>query len=205
MGLLLDPLPQRSVWLALALISLVVSIAACSNSSAAQISLQDAIPGPTKDPAIKATVRPTSGEETVDMGVSLVAKDGDTVLVHYHGTLDNGEVFDSSLQREPLTFILGSGQVIPGFDDAVRGLAINETVTVRLEPAFAYGERREDLIFELPISQAPQGLSQGENVRLANGLPATILEVSNKVALIDANHRLAGETLTFNIQLISIQ
>ena len=139
------------------------------------------------------------------MGVSLVAKDGDTVLVHYHGTLDNGEVFDSSLQREPLTFILGSGQVIPGFDDAVRGLAINETVTVRLEPAFAYGERREDLIFELPISQAPQGLSQGENVRLANGLPATILEVSNKVALIDANHRLAGEALTFNIQLISIQ
>jgi FKBP-type peptidyl-prolyl cis-trans isomerase 2 len=203
--LLLDPLPQRSVWLALTLVSLVLSIAACSNSNAAKISFQDDIPSPTKAPVIKATVRPISSEDTVDMGVNSVAKDGDTALVHYHGTLDNGEVFDSSLQREPLTFILGSGQVIPGFDDAVRGLAINETVTVRLQPEFAYGERREDLIFEIPISQAPQGLLQGDNVRLANGQPATILEVSNKVVSIDANHRLAGEALTFNIQLISIQ
>ena len=134
-----------------------------------------------------------------------IAKDGDTVSVHYQGTLDSGEVFDSSRDRSPLTFIVGSSQVISGFEEAVRGLSVGQSVTVRLKPDQAYGVRDEDLVLEVPRSQARGGLSVGDQVRLANGEPAVVLEVKGEVVRIDMNHPLAGQAVTFDIELVSIQ
>ena len=134
-----------------------------------------------------------------------VASDGDAVLVHYHGTLDSGEVFDSSRGREPLGFVLGSGQVIPGFDDAVRGLAPGENVTVRIPAPEAYGERRDDLVLEVPREGAPAGLGAGAQVRLGNGAVGTVVSIGEETVVVDANHPLAGQALTFELELVSIE
>ena len=138
-------------------------------------------------------------------GSTRVAQEGDSVSVHYHGTLDSGEVFDSSRGGDPLPpFVVGSGSVIAGFDEAVRGLAVGESVTVRIEPGEAYGERDESLIFDLPASGAPEGLKEGDQVMLDGGRPGTVLEISDTMIRIDANHELAGQALTFEIELVEI-
>ena len=131
--------------------------------------------------------------------------DNDTVEVHYHGTLDNGEVFDSSREREPFSFVVGSGQVIAGFDKAVRQLSVGESIIVRLEPEEAYGERRDDYVMELPISQLPEGLKSGDDVVFANGAHGVITDMTQETFTVDANHWLAGEALTFEIELVSIK
>lgn len=138
-------------------------------------------------------------------GSARVAQDGDKVQVHYHGTLDGGEVFDSSRERAPLPFTVGSGGVIKGFDDAVRGLAVGESVTVRLEPADAYGEHSEDRILTVPKDQVPDGVAVGAPLQLSNGARATVTEVSDDTVTLDANHELAGKALTFEIELVSIE
>ena len=134
-----------------------------------------------------------------------MASDGDMVAVHYTGTLDNGEEFDSSRERGPLSFVLGSGQMISGFDAAVHGLKVGDAITVRLEPSEAYGERDDDLIVELPLGRLPQGMTAGDNVLFQNGAQGVVLEVTDEVYRVDVNHELAGNTLTFEIELISIQ
>src|SRR3972149_64038 len=88
-----------------------------------------------------------------DRAPSEKLQEGDTVSVHYRGTLDSGEEFDSSRGGEPLTFVVGGGQIIKGFDDAVRGLSVGETVKVRLEPDQGYGQPRQDMVFEVPRRQ----------------------------------------------------
>ena len=125
--------------------------------------------------------------------------------VHYHGTLDSGEVFDSSRERQPLQFTVGAGDVISGFDDAVRGLGVGESVTVTLPPAEAYGERREDLVLAVPAAGAPEGLKAGDRVQLGNGAQATVVEVTDEQITVDANHELAGQALTFEIELVGIE
>ncbi len=130
---------------------------------------------------------------------------GDSVTVHYRGTLASGEEFDSSLEREPITFFVGSGQMIAGFDDAVRGLAAGDKVTVHLEPDQAYGEYEDDLIFDVPSADAPEGLVPGDTVQFSNGAPGVVLEITDEVVRVDANHPLAGESLTFEIEVVSIQ
>ena len=132
-------------------------------------------------------------------------QDNDTVEVHYHGTLDNGEVFDSSREREPFSFVVGTGQVISGFDDAVRQLKVGETITVRLEPVEAYGERRDDFVVDVPISLLQDGLDVGDQVVFQNGARGVITEVAEDTFTVDANHWLAGEALTFEIELLSIK
>lgn len=134
-----------------------------------------------------------------------MAEAGDTVQVHYHGTLDSGEVFDSSRDRGPLRFTVGTGQVIRGFDDAVDGIAVGESVTVRLEPAEAYGERDPTAILSLPRDGAPEGLAVGDRLQLANGLPVTIVALTDTEVRVDANHPLAGMALTFEIELVTIE
>ena len=134
-----------------------------------------------------------------------MANEGETVKVHYHGTLDDGEVFDSSRGQDPLTFVVGDGKVIAGFDEAVRGLAVGQTVKVRLEPPDAYGERQDDRVFEVPRKEAPEGVQPGHEVRLSGGTPGIIIEVTEEVIQIDGNHPLAGKTLTFELQLVSVQ
>ena len=133
-----------------------------------------------------------------------IAEIGDSVEVHYRGTLENGDVFDSSLNRDPLQFVIGSGQMIAGFDNAVRGMSVGDTVMARLEPAEAYGEVDPALIDEFPISQAPEGIKVGDQVSVS-GIPAVVTIVSDSTVTVDANHQLAGEILTFEIQMMVIK
>ncbi len=134
---------------------------------------------------------------------SRVAGDGDRVAVHYTGTLDDGSEFDSSEGRDPLSFVVGSGDVISGFDDAVRGLAVGESRTVRLEPAQAYGDVDPELIVTVPLDQAPPGLEVGRQVQY-QGRVATVVELTEDTITVDANHPLAGQALTFAVELVSI-
>ena len=131
-------------------------------------------------------------------------QDGDTVEVNYRGTLDDGAEFDSSYGRAPLSFVVGQGQLIPGFEGAVKGLTLGDKVTVRLEAGDAYGEPSEDMIFEVPRAQAPEDVSEGDQVQLNNGAAATIVQVTSEIVRIDANHPLAGKALTFEIEVVSI-
>ena len=139
------------------------------------------------------------------------AQQGNTVSVHYTGTLDSGDVFDSSREREPLEFTVGNGQVIPGFDRAVEGLAVGESRKVRLDPGEAYGEPREDLVVEVPRSQfPPQGdpeVGMQVQVQVAPGQNrvATVAEVDEEAITLDLNHPLAGKALTFDVELVGIQ
>lgn len=146
---------------------------------------------------------PTASENTSgDSG--RVAAAGDTVSVHYRGTLDDGSEFDSSEGREPLTFEIGSGQVITGFDAAVTGLAVGETRTVRMTPDEAYGELSDDMIIDVPLSDLPEGVAVGDELVSPQGARVLVLEVGTDSAKIDMNHPLAGEALTFEITLVSI-
>lgn len=137
------------------------------------------------------------------MAEARVAKDGDTVHVHYTGTLDDGEQFDSSRGRDPLSFTVGSGQVIGGFDEAVRGLTPGESRTVHIEPGDAYGERDESRVLSVPAAEAPDGLKAGDRVQMGEQ-PALVTEVTAETVTVDANHELAGKALNFDVELISL-
>lgn len=130
---------------------------------------------------------------------------GDQVSVHYTGTLDDGSEFDSSRGGDPLEFEIGTGTVISGFERAVAELSVGESATFRLEPEEAYGEPRHDLVFEVPKGNAPDGLEIGDAVQLATGQPATVIDVTDAVVQVDANHPLAGQALTFEVELMSVE
>ena len=138
------------------------------------------------------------------------AQSGDTVSVHYAGRLDDGTPFDSSEGREPLSFTLGAGQVVAGFDAAVTGMEVGDEKTVRLEPAEAYGERRDDLVLSVPKTACPNGaaLQDGQGVRLGlqggGSIDARVVEVGGEAVTLDANHPLAGQALTFDLQLVGV-
>lgn len=138
------------------------------------------------------------------------AQSGDTVHVHYTGRLDDDTVFDSSEGREPLTFTLGSGQVVPGFDRAVTGLEPGESRTVRMEADEAYGERRDDLVLSVPHGAFPDGIDPEPGQRLQLGLQgggaldAHVVEVGEDAVTLDANHPLAGHALTFDVTLVEV-
>jgi len=129
---------------------------------------------------------------------------GDRVSVHYRGSLDTGKEFDSSEGRDPLEFVVGSGEVIPGFEEAVSQLAVGEKVTLRLEAEDAYGQRDESLVFNLPASGAPDRLRVGDQLLLDNDRPAVVTEITDATVVADANHLLAGQALTFEIELVAI-
>lgn len=133
-----------------------------------------------------------------------MVKNGDTVSVHYRGTLDDGSEFDSSAGREPLSFTVGTGEVIAGFDEAVMGLKVGDKNKVRMEAAKAYGERREDLVVTAPASQAPAGLKVGDRVSVG-GQAAVVTKLDAESVTVDANHPLAGKALTFEVELVSIK
>lgn len=133
------------------------------------------------------------------------ASDGDTIGVFYRGTLDDGTEFDSNIGEQPLVFVLGAGNLIVGFEDAVRGKSVGETITVRLEPAEAYGERDESRIIEVPAEGAPEGLVVGQRVQFGSGGAGTILAITEDFITVDTNHQLAGQALTFEITIESIE
>lgn len=138
------------------------------------------------------------------------AQTNDTVKVHYTGRLNDGTVFDSSVEREPLQFTLGEGQVIPGFENAVIGMTAGESKTVTIAADQAYGPRRDDLILAVERDQFPPDITpevgQQLQVRQTNGDVAlvTVAEVGEAAVKLDANHPLAGHDLTFEIQLVEI-
>jgi peptidylprolyl isomerase len=139
------------------------------------------------------------------------AKKGDTVAVHYTGTLGDGTVFDSSKERDPLEFTLGSGQVIPGFDAAVEGLAAGESVKATIPCEQAYGERDDELAIETPREHIPAEVKLEVGRRLqarsAEGqvTRVTVTKVTEESVTLDANHPLAGQDLTFEIELVEIR
>lgn len=137
-------------------------------------------------------------------GSSSGAQDGDMVAVHYVGTLDNGTQFDSSYEREPLEFEVGTDQVIKGFDDAVHGMAVGDKKTVRIPAEEAYGPVDEDLIFPVPIEEAPEDVAIGDEVLIDGVIYGRVTAISETEVTIDTNHRFAGEALTFEIELVSI-
>ncbi len=138
------------------------------------------------------------------------AKSGDTVQVHYTGTLDDGTTFDSSQGRDPLTFKLGERQVIPGFEDAVTGMTVNDTKKVTLEENDAYGPRHDDAIQIVPREKIPDDVQLFPGAKLQAQTPEgetvalTVLEVNDENATLDANHPLAGHRLTFELELVAI-
>ncbi|NNC73911.1 MAG: peptidylprolyl isomerase [Acidimicrobiia bacterium] len=134
-----------------------------------------------------------------------MAVPGDAVAVHYTGSLDDGSVFDSSDGSQPLTFTLGSGAVIRGFDLAVVGLKIGSSKTVTILPEDGYGARDPERIVEVPLTSAPDGISVGDSVQFSDGSPGTVIEIGAETVVVDANHPLAGETLTFEIELIGYE
>jgi peptidylprolyl isomerase len=143
--------------------------------------------------------------------VAQTAEQGKTVAVHYTGKLDSGEVFDSSRDRDPLEFRVGEGQVIPGFDRAVEGLAVGETREVRIDPADAYGDRQPDLVVDVPAEQFPPDaepqVGQQVQVQVAPGQNrvARIADVGDATVQLDLNHPLAGEALTFEVELVEVK
>jgi len=138
------------------------------------------------------------------------AKAGDTVDVHYTGTLDDGVVFDSSVDREPLSFAIGAGQVIAGFDRAVTGLKVGESRVEKIQPEDAYGIHRPDMIASLPREHFPDSsdVQVGQTLELhmedGNVVHARVASTSTDTIDIDANHPLAGKTLTFEFELVKI-
>ena len=137
-------------------------------------------------------------------------KNGDTISVHYHGKLTDGSTFDTSDGREPLEFKVGGGQVIKGFDDAVLGMQVGDKKTVTIPVADAYGDRRDDMMMEYPKSDFPDDMKPEVGMELqmsdneGNVFPVLIAEVMEDVVILDANHPLAGEDLTFDLELVTI-
>ena len=138
-------------------------------------------------------------------------KDGSVVSVHYKGTLDDGTEFDSSHTRgEPMTFQMGGGQVIPGFESAALGMVTGESKTFTLAPTEAYGVGDPNAIQPVPTSHFPEGFEfqvggivQGENPD-GGAVMATINAVDGDTVILDFNHPMAGKNLTFEIEIVDV-
>lgn len=138
-------------------------------------------------------------------------KSGDKIKVHYHGKLTNGETFDSSAGREPLAFEVGSGMVIKGFDDGVTGMIVGEKKTIQIPFMDAYGPRNPEMVIEMPKDRFPADmeLELGMPLVMSDGqgqqFQVTIVEIKEAAVMLDANHPLAGQDLTFDLELVEIE
>ncbi len=137
-------------------------------------------------------------------------KTGDTVAIHYTGTLDDGTVFDTSDGRDPLEFTVGSGHIIPGLDSALPGMTLGERKTVAIECEQAYGALNPDLRQAIPRDGIPKDipLDLGTQLQMqtpdGQALPVTVVEADETTVTLDANHPLAGKDLTFDFEIIRI-
>ena len=134
---------------------------------------------------------------------------GDTVIVNYTGRLEDGTIFDSSLNegREPLTSTLGQGQLISGFEDGLIDMVVGETKTIEIEPENAYGNYQSEMITIVSKSQVPETIQVGETLQgnTPNGpIIVKVIEVGDDYVMIDANHPLAGQKLIFDLEVVGI-
>ena len=186
--------------------------------------------GPDAAPAPQATAAPevTSPEATapdaptprtspagpaptpLDPAPAAGAQTGDTVSVHYTGRLENGTVFDSSEGKDPLEFTLGQGQVIPGFERGVLGMAPGHSKTLQIPAEDAYGPRQPELVFEVDRDELPAELELEVGMQIQGGQPDggiaryTVVDITDTTVSLDANHFLAGQDLIFDIEVVGI-
>jgi peptidylprolyl isomerase len=143
------------------------------------------------------------------MGMTKAAQ-GSTVLLHYTGTLEDGTEFDSSRGGDPLRFTVGAGEVIPGFEEAVSGMAPGETRTFTIPANEAYGPRRDDLVMQVPLDQFPPeidfAVGQQYPVEVNEGqvVLVTVAALDSETVTLDANHPLAGKDLTFAVEVVTV-
>ena len=137
-------------------------------------------------------------------------KSNDKVKVHYTGKLLDGQIFDSSVDREPLEFTVGAGQMIPGFDKGVLDMGLNEKKTLNIPAAEAYGEAREELKQEVPRQHLPEDMKPEVGMALASQTPDghqmqfVVTEVKDETIVVDGNHPLAGKELVFEVEVVGI-
>lgn len=135
-------------------------------------------------------------------------KSGSKVKVHYTGTLNDGTVFDSSEGKEPLEFTIGENQVIPGFENGVKEMELNQEKTIKINPSEAYGEKHEKLIMKLPRDKFPKEIEANGRLILkgpqGQQIPAMITEINDSQVTIDLNHPLAGKELNFKVKVVAI-
>jgi peptidylprolyl isomerase len=145
-------------------------------------------------------------------GDSILEKveNGQYISVEYTGTLGNGEVFDSSRGRRPLEVHMGAGQMIKGFEDQLLGMGLNEKKVFTLSPEEAYGSRNDRLMQSIPRSEVPPGMELeigmliGLQTQDGQRVPARVVELDEEKIVLDLNHPLAGESLTFAIEVVGI-
>ena len=138
-------------------------------------------------------------------------KNGNTVKIHFTGKLENGEVFDTSLEREPMEFQVGNGDVMQGLEEGIVGMALGDSKTIEISPEQGFGARHEDLVVEvvktlLPESVTPE-VGQRLQVSKAGGetIVVSIIDMDDDTVTLDANHPLAGHTLVFDVELVGVQ
>ena len=141
-----------------------------------------------------------------------MSNEGKVVKIHYTGTLDDGEKFDSSYDRdEPIEFTCMAGNVIKGFDDAVLNMEVGDKKSIHLEPEEAYGEVREELIQKIPMEQIPNAdqLPVGETIYMQGPdgmpIPVKVVDITDGVVTFDMNHPLAGQPLNFDLELVEVK
>lgn len=139
-----------------------------------------------------------------------VAENGKFVSVHYTGTLDNGDIFDSSKDKQPLEFQMGQGNLIQGFESAVRGLNVDDSTKFTLTPAEAYGEKDESLVRSFARAEIPPDVDfeVGQNIVLQSPqgqhIPAVVSHMDDENITVDMNHPLAGQNLTFEVTVVAV-
>ena len=134
-------------------------------------------------------------------------ENGNTVKVHYTGTFEDGEVFDSSVGNNPIEFTIGTRQVIPGFENALLGMSVGESKKVTLAPEEGYGHVREEMIQEVPKEYVPETVKTGEmlTTQTEQGqFNVFVKEVKEESVVLDGNHPMAGKTLVFELELVEI-
>lgn len=151
-----------------------------------------------------------SRQRTEETEPTIVIEDNMVVELHYEGTLDDGSVFDSSDGREPLEFIYGMGMLIPGLEREMAGMTIGERRTIRVAADDAYGPRLDEALQEIPKDQFPAELELEAGMQLVaqtmqGPIPVTVAEIRENSVMIDFNHPLAGQDLTFDVEIVSIR
>ncbi|MBW2408334.1 MAG: peptidylprolyl isomerase [Deltaproteobacteria bacterium] len=137
------------------------------------------------------------------------AQKGDRVKVHFTGKLDDGTEFASSRNESPVEFIIGDGKLIPGIEEGTIGMSEGDQKTIHLEPSQAFGEKRPELVSKVPASNIPDDIEPTVGLQLqmssssGNPIRVVVTEISEEEVTIDANHALAGQALTFDIELVA--